>query len=77
MQDEYESLKHVLRGMGGNPSAEEVSKAIAWLGCPVENVEELLDRAVREAPDEFLKTSDCGTYRYQCLRTRRRVGLAP
>jgi len=72
MQDEYESLKYVLRGMGGSPTAEEVSKAMASLGCPVENVEELLDRAVREAPDEFLKTLDCSVHRYQS-KTRARI----
>jgi hypothetical protein len=32
MRDEYESLKDVLRGMGGSPTADEVSKAMASFG---------------------------------------------
>jgi len=77
MHDEYESIKFVLRGMGGSRTVEEVSKAVASLGRPLKNVEDLLNRAVVEAPEEFLKTSDGGTYRYQYLRTRTRVGMAP
>jgi hypothetical protein len=77
MHDEYESIKYALRGMGGSRTAAEVSEAIASLGCPVKNVEELLNRAVVEAPEEFLRTLDGPIYRYQYLRTRTRVGMAP
>jgi hypothetical protein len=72
MSDDYEFVKDALRGMGGNRTAEEVAESIASLGRPVKNVEELLNRAAVEAKEEFLKTSDCGTYRYQYLRTRMR-----
>jgi len=76
MHDEYESIKDVLRGMGGSPTAGEVSKAMSSLGRPVKNVEELLNRAVKESPDEFLKTLDGNTYRYQCrTQARLRVSL--
>lgn len=77
MQDEFEAVKHVLCGMGGNRTADEVSEAMASLGRPAQGVEELLNRAVVEAPDEFLKTLDGRAYRYQWLRTRMQVGIAP
>lgn len=71
MQDEYERVKDTLRGMGGNRTAIEVSKAMTALRIPLDNVKELLDRAVMEAPDEFLRTEDCGIYRYQSKRRAR------
>jgi hypothetical protein len=72
MHDEYESVKDVLRGMGRSPTAGEVSRAMASLGLPIKNVEELLNRAVIESPDEFLRTSYGNIYRYQ-YRTQARL----